>query len=425
MSGDNRSGARPAVKWHVLVACFLAYAFDAMDFMLLALAMPAIIAEWNLSLSDAGLLGTATLAGVGLSSVVIGWYADNYGRRPALIASLVVFGVLTGAIALARGWTDLMVLRFLAGLGLGGVWGVAAAFISETWPAEQRGRATSFVLGSWPIGFGCAAFIASIILPSYGWRALFLCGLGAVVAALYTALFVPESAAWAEQREQRRHSAAGRQRVSVGELFAPEYLRTTVFGTLASASALVGYWGANTWVPTYLVRDRGLDAADMSWFVVMLNIGMFVGYQAFGWLADKIGRPAALLWSFGGAVVMLPIYGLSANTTLLFWLGPVVALFFCYAGIFGSYFSELYPARIRSLGAGFCFNVGRGISALAPFVLGIIAARYGLGVSVALCAVGFLFAALFTVLLARSPRPTQTGQAQRLVQEASAAAKTT
>jgi len=410
MSGEYSPDARPAVKWHVLIACFLAYAFDAMDFMLLALAMPAMISEWNLSLSEAGLLGTATLAGVGLSSIVVGWYADNYGRRPALMASLVVFGVLTGAIALARGWADLMVLRFLAGLGLGGVWGVAAAFISETWPAAQRSRATAFVLGSWPIGFGGAALIAAVVLPSYGWRALFLCGLGAVVAAIYTAVFVPESAAWADQRAQRRRSASEPQRVSIGELFAPEYLRTTLFGTLASASALVGYWGANTWIPTYLVKDRGLDAADMSWFVIMLNIGMFVGYQAFGWLADKIGRPAALLWSFGGAVVMLPIYGLTANTTLLFWLGPVVALFFCYAGIFGSYFSELYPARIRSLGAGFCFNVGRGISALAPFVLGIVATRYSLGVSVALCAVGFLFAALFTLLLARSPKPALASQ---------------
>ncbi|MGA7817316.1 MFS transporter [Caballeronia sp.] len=388
-------------RWHVLVACFMAYAFDAMDFMLLALALPAIIAEFHLSLAMAGLIGTATLVGVGFSSVLIGWYADNYGRKRALVGSLMIFGLFTAAIGFAQDWTHLLLLRFLAGLGLGGVWGVAAAFIREVFPARHRGRAAAFVLGSWPIGFGFAAFLARFVLPTYGWRALFFCGIGAIVAAIYALVFVRESAAWIADRES---TPDVKRSVSVRELFSDELRLTTILGTLAATFALVGYWGANTWIPTYLVKERGLGTASMTTFVILLNVGMFVGYQLFGWLGDRIGRERALILSFIGAVIALPLYAVTRNDTLLLWMGPVTALFFSFTGIFGAYFAELYPARVRSLGAGFCFNVGRGLSAFAPFVLGAIAARSSMSTSIALCGAGFGLAAIFTAALARVRR---------------------
>ncbi|ANB77814.1 MFS transporter (plasmid) [Paraburkholderia phytofirmans OLGA172] len=399
MSTTHATGS--SNRWHVLVACFLAYAFDAMDFMLLAVAMPAIIADLHLSLGMAGLIGTATLIGVGFSSVLIGWYSDNYGRKRALVGSLLAFGVFTAAVGFAQDWSHLMLLRFLAGLGLGGVWGVAAAFIRESFPSHQRGRAAAFVLGSWPIGFGFAAFLARLVLPVYGWRALFFCGIGAILAAIYTLLFVRESEAWGAERHATGTAA---QSVSVRDLFLDEFRATTLLGTLAATFALVGYWGANTWIPTYLVKERGLDTGTMTTFVILLNVGMFLGYQLFGWLGDKIGRERALILSFAGAVVTLPIYAVTRSTALLLWMGPVTALFFSFTGIFGAYFAELYPARIRSLGAGFCFNVGRGLSAFAPFALGAVAAKSSLATGIALCGFGFGLAGVFTALLARVRR---------------------
>ncbi|WP_109482352.1 MFS transporter [Paraburkholderia sp. C35] len=388
-------------RWHVLTACFLAYAFDAMDFMLLAVAMPVIIRDFHLPLAMAGLIGTATLIGVGLSSVMVGWYADNYGRKRALIGSLLVFGVFTAAIALSRGWLDMMVMRFLAGLGLGGVWGVAAAFIGETFGPHQRGRAMSLVSSAWPVGFGIAATLARVILPTYGWRVLFLCGFGAIVAAIYTMYFVRESAVWVASREKAGITA---QKISIAEIFSDELRWTTIFGTLAATFALVGYWGANTWIPTYLSKERGLSAASMTTFVILLNVGMFVGLQLFGWLSDKIGRVPSLLLSFVGATIMMPLYSLTGSNAVLLWMGPVMALFFSFSGIFGSYFAEIYPLRVRSLGAGFCFNVGRGLSAFAPFVLGALASRTSLATSIALCGAGFALAAVFTIALAVTRR---------------------
>jgi MFS family permease len=389
------TAAGTAVRWHVLASGFVSYGFDAMDFMMLALALPAITTEWHLSLAQGGLLGTAGMIGVAISSVIIGWYSDNYGRRRALLSSVVLFGCFTAAVALAGNWWQVMGLRFMAGLGLGGLWGVVATYIAETWPAELRGRTVGFVLSSWPVGVIVAAAIAERVLPHYGWRVLFLFGAAALLAALYVLVFVPESRMWQEQRERRRSAAnAANGKVSVAEIFAPGLARLTLLGTAAAACALIGYWGANTWLPTYLVRERGLGQAQMATFIIVLNIGMFSGYQIFGLLADHFGRRKALIWCFLGATVLLPLYAAARDPRVLFWLGPVLGVFFAYTGPFGSYFPSLYPTRVRNLGAGFCFNVGRGIAAFAPYVLGWLGSSIGLSASIALCAVGFLGAAV-------------------------------
>lgn len=392
-SSLQQTAATDRVRWHVLTAGFLSYGFDAMDFMVLALALAAITSEWHLSLGEAGLLGTAGMIGVGFSSILIGWYADNYGRRRALLLSVAIFAIFTAAIALARGWWDVLALRFLAGLGLGGVWGVVSAYIAETWSPKYRGRAIAFVLSSWPIGFIAAATAARFVLPNYGWRALFAFGGVALLATLYIWLFVPESKVWQEERAQRsaqQHSA----NVSVREIFAPGLALRTVLGTFAAACALTGYWGVNTWLPTYLVRDRGLNQADMATFIIVLNVGMFLGYQLFGWIADRLGRRKTLMLCFAGTALLVPVYAAARDPILLFWMGPALGLFFAFTAVFGSYFPELYPTRVRSTGAGFCFNMGRGIAAFAPFALGQMATTLGLATSMGLCSIAFALAGL-------------------------------
>ncbi len=389
-----RAASGSTTRWRVLGASFVSYGFDAMDFMILALSLALISQEFNLTLAQAGLLSTAGMIGVGVSSLLVGWYADNYGRRRALMFSVANFAVFTAAVYWSRNWWDIMALRFVAGLGLGGAWGVIAAFINETWPREQRGRAIAFVLSSWPVGYIVAAALARVVLPEHGWRALFLLGGLALLAALYVALAVPESEQWRADRERRRSGATTAEHVAIREIFAPGIRRNTLLGTLAASGALIAYWGANTWLPTYLVKERGLDSAHMATFIIVLNVGMFAGYQLFGWLADRIGQRRTLMICFAGGTLLLPLYAAVRDETLLFWLGPVVGVFFAFTGPFGAYFPALYPTRLRSLGAGFCFSFGRGVAALAPYFLGSLAMSIGLSGSIALCALGFLGAAL-------------------------------
>ncbi|MDT5014039.1 MAG: hypothetical protein QOD39_199, partial [Mycobacterium sp.] len=182
-----------SVKWVVLAGAFVAYMFDALEILLLSFALPAIRAEFGLTAAQGGLLVTATLLGIGVSSVTVGWFADNYGRKRALLASLAVFGVFTATLPLVPNFAVFLVLRFVAGLGLGGVWGAVSTYVVETWPAAQRGRAAAFVLSSFPIGGAVAALLAGALLPD--WRLLFLLtGVGVVVPLLIVGLFFSESA---------------------------------------------------------------------------------------------------------------------------------------------------------------------------------------------------------------------------------------
>lgn len=380
---------RTSVRWVVLAGAFVAYMFDALEILLLSYALPDIRATFGLSATQGGLLATATLLGIGVSSVTAGWFADNYGRKRALLLSLAVFGVFTAALPLVPNFAVFLLLRFVAGLGLGGVWGAVSTYVVETWPAAQRGRAVAFVLSSFPIGGAIAALLAGALLPD--WRLLFfLAGAGVVVPLLIVGLFFTESAEWAEQKSTP---------VKIAEIFSPALRRQTLLGTAVAGLALFGWWGGSTWLPTFLHTDRGIPTATVALFMTVLNLGMFVGYNVFGLIADRIGRKYALLLSLAGVGLTLPLYVVAADRTALLWLGPLFAFFAAFTGIFGAYLGELFPTRVRATGAGFCFNVGRGVSALAPLTLGALATGAGLGTGLLVCAAIILCAAVVMTFL--------------------------
>jgi len=319
----------------------------------------------------------------------------------------VLFALFTAAAALTSNRWQLMALRGVAGLGLGGVWGAVTALVNETWPRAWRGRVVSVLLSAWPVGLIGAALLAGWVLPIYGWRALFLCGALALLAALYVVCFVPESALWKRQQTPwpvRDNEEGERQTVAVAEIFAPRLRRNTLLATAAAAFFLTAYWGANTWWPTYLIRERGLSTQSMAHYLILLNAGMFCGYPLLGWIADRTSKRTALLLSWGAAAILVPVYAMIRDLNVLLWMGPVVALSFAATGPLGAYLTELFPTRVRCLGAGFCFNVGRGLAAFAPFAFGALATRFGMAVSLGLCGVGFLMAALMMLLLPRDER---------------------
>jgi len=390
-------------RWVVLGGGFLAYMFDAMEIILLSLALPAIREDMQLTPGQGGLLATATLLGIGLSSVIAGYLSDNFGRKIALIASLATFGVFTAALAAVPNFEVFLLLRFVAGFGLGGVWGVVSAYVVETWPSESRGRAAAFVLSSFPIGGVVAAVLSGLLLPD--WRLMFfVAGAAVVLPLLVVVTCFRESSAWAEGKAARAATGTD-HRVSVAEIFAPDVRRRTIIATLVAGLALTGWWGGSTWLPTYLAVDRGVPPTTVAVFMTVLNLGMFVGYNVFGLIADRIGRRSAIIVSLLGVAVTLPLYALTANHTALLWFGPLFAFFAAFTGLFGSYIGELFPTAIRTTGAGFCFNVGRGVSAFAPFGLAALAAVIGLSGGLLVCAAFFAAAGLLTFLLPRTDRP--------------------
>lgn len=383
-------------KWHVLIGCFLSYTFDALDILILIIALPTMRESLELSQTQAGFLVTSTLFGIGISSFVLGQLADVVGRKKALLMSLISFGILTIFIAFTTHWIQILVLRFLAGIGLGGVWGIVAALVNESWPPHQRARATSFVLSSFAVGSGLAALLAGALLTNYGWRPLFFIGgFLVIIPIVYVWYFVPESKLWIEQKKNNVNKRSSH----VKALFSKDYIQITLVATIASALALIAYWGSMTWLPTFLIQERGLNSAQMGIFMAVLNIGTFLGYNIFGWLADVIGKRKAIIISLMGCGIFLPIYSWTFDFNLLFILGPIYAFFIAFSGLLGSYFAELYPIHIRATGAGFCFNLGRGISALAPLILGSVAITHGYSFSISLCGGIFILSAITFLFL--------------------------
>ncbi|MFJ9778973.1 MFS transporter [Amycolatopsis sp. NPDC101161] len=385
-----------STRWIVLGGCFLAYLFDALEIVLLSLALPVIRHDLGLSVTQAGLLATSTLLGIGVSSVTGGYLADNFGRKKALIGSLIVFGGFTAALAVVPSFAVFLILRFLAGIGLGAVWSVVSAYVVETWPPRSRGRAAAFVISAFPAGGAIAATISGQFLPD--WRQMFLiAGVAVVVPVLVVAVFFRESATWAAEKDRHLQDT-----VTVRAVLGSSLRRRTLLGTLMAALALTGYWGATTWLPTYLTTERDLPAGSVALFVTILNLGMFAGYNGFGTLADRIGRRRTIILTLLGVMLTLPIYAFTTHQTTLLWLGPLFGAFTAFFGLFGSYLGELFPTRARATGAGFCFNVGRGVSAFAPFLLAGLAGTVGFSGGLIVCAGFFGLAALTTLLLPRT-----------------------
>ncbi|MET8429059.1 MFS transporter [Nocardia sp. NPDC004860] len=382
-------------RWIVLGGCFLAYLFDALEIVLLSMALPTIREDLGLSITQGGLLATATLIGIGVSSVLGGYVADNFGRKKALLAALITFGAFTAALAVAPGFETLLLLRFLAGIGLGAVWSVVSAYVVETWPVESRGRAAAFVISAFPAGGAIAATVSGWFLPD--WRTMFLvAGAAVVVPVTVVIAFFHESDTWAAQRSSDAPDA-----VSVRDVLSGSLRRTTLLGTLMAALALTGYWGATTWLPTYLTSERHLPSSTVAILVTILNVGMFLGYNGFGFLADHIGRRRTIIITLVGVSVTLPIYAVTTQQSALLWVGPLFGVFTAFFGLFGSYLGELFPTRSRATGAGFCFNVGRGVSAAAPFALAGLAKSIGFSGGLIVCACFFALAALVTTALPR------------------------
>ena len=362
-------------RWPVLIMTWLAYLYDSLDLQILAICMPLIIKDLKISLVDAGLLASATMIGTLVGGVLFGW-----------------IGVCTAAVYWVDSWGQLMVLRFLQGIGVGGIWGPLVALVAEHWKPAYRARAAGFMLSTFALGGILAATMGRFMLGTVGWRWIFLLTGTAVFAAILFQWLVP-----ADPKPQK---GVKKETVSLKELFDSSIIRVTILATIAAACQMGGFWGVASWVPTYLVNVRGLSLEYMSYFSIVIYAGAFIGYYLYAYIADKLGRRNALLIAFLADSLIVPLYVFIPDAVFLFWLGPVMGLSFGgIFGLFGSYFAELFPERIRAMGGGFAFNVGRGVGAvIMPYTVGALAKTYGLGFGIGLCSLIF-FTGVITVYM--------------------------
>jgi MFS family permease len=382
-------------RWPVLWAAFVTYLFDSYDLMVLAIAMPVLLKVLNITLPEGGLLGSATMLGAMAGSVLFGLIAENYGRRFALVLSLVCLGIGMGVVYFMNSWTHWMVLRFMTGIAIGGIWGPCAALIAEHWSPEYRGRAASFVFSSFAIGAVVASLVGRMVLHVQ-WQWLFVAGTVSIPAALLVIRLVPPD----PERSVSADGNHGKSRIGIGAIFEGGLAKTTFLATLVSIVNLAGYWGAAFWIPTFLTQERGLSLTTMAGFSFVMYLGMFLGFQFFGVLSDWIGRRRAMIAAFVTVAVAVAVYIVVRHPLFLFWWGIVVGFGLCGSGgVLGAYYAELFPERIRAYAGGFCWNMGRVGAVLAPFTIGYIGKVHGLQTGLAVTCVIYILGAAMLLLL--------------------------
>ncbi|WP_087688304.1 MFS transporter [Pandoraea sp. PE-S2R-1] len=387
--GSQRTAAAPSdtvtpYAWKALAGSAIGYAMDGFDLLILGFMLPAITAGLSLTPGQAGALVTWTLIGAVAGGILFGALSDRYGRVRMLTWTILLFAVFTGLCAFAQGFWDLLAYRTIAGIGLGGEFGIGMALAAEAWPAAKRARVSSYVALGWQTGVLAAALLTPMLLTHIGWRGMFLVGvLPALVAwVLRNKLHEPEVFV-------RRTGNTGANRSNAFRLLVKDAQTTRVsLGIVILCSVQnFGYYGIMIWLPTFLSQKLGFSLTKSGLWTAATVVGMMFGVWAFGQLADRIGRRPTFLIYQAGAVVMVLVYAQLTDPTVMLFAGALMGMFVNgMVGGYGTLMSEAYPTAARATAQNVLWNIGRAIGGLGPLVVGALAVRYSFQIAIALLA---------------------------------------
>ncbi|MCU1737087.1 MULTISPECIES: MFS transporter [unclassified Pseudomonas] len=362
-------------------ACFGGWSLDALEVQMFGLAIPALIAAFALSKGDAGLVSGVTL----ISSAIGGWLggtlSDRYGRVRTLQWMILWFSLFTFLSAFVTSFNQLLIVKALQGFGIGGEWAAGAVLMAETIQARFRGKVMGAVQSAWAIGWGAAVGVFTLIYTfvpeAMAWRVMFLVGLLPALLVIYVRRSVvePDSAQRQAKAESRGLLA------SMAAIFRPELLRVTLLGGILGLGAHGGYHAVMTWLPTFLKTERNLSVLSSGGYLAVIIVAFWFGCVVSGLLLDRIGRRKnIILFAFCCVITVQCYLFLPLSNTQMLFLGFPLGFF--AAGIpasLGSFFNELYPADVRGAGVGFCYNFGRVLSAVFPFMVGHMSESMSLG----------------------------------------------
>ncbi len=408
------SGGPTAFRWtdlspqqrNSLLAAGLSWLLSGFAVMLYSALLPQLMSALSMSKSTAGLLNALMLVGTGLGSFVFGIFADRYGRKRSLIYSILTFTAFTFLSGLATSVTTLAICRFAIGLGMGGEWTSGTALVAESWPSDRRARAMGIVQSGYAVGYALAVVTAGLLSPLLTWRGVFFLGLVPALFTLWLRKNVNEPAIWKEH--SRQTPLTSEEKTKLWSTALPRLLALLGMNTFG----LFAWWGLFSWVPAYLALPvaqggRNFQSLGTVTFVVLLSLaGMVPGYLFFGRIADRIGRKKSVILYLCAAALCVPFFAAARQPAVILIFGCVTAFF--GSGFFvgsGTLASELFPTRIRAVALGVSYNVGRAISALAPWLIGHLGESRGLGWAFLACGVAYAFATLSALLI-----PETTGR---------------
>jgi len=380
--------------YRLLAVAYLGWMFDAMNSGLISFVLKPLSAELGLTPGVVGLLLSAWLMGMFIGAFLMGTLADRIGRKPVIVASLLLYSIPAGLCGLADRWELIAALRFLAGIGASSYMAVTSTLVSECFPRRIRGRAVAFLESAWAFGWLLAAYLGLILAPTSGWRPVILAGFTPLIAAMLFQLLVPESPRFLEKAgrldeavsiliegslmpSERRGDVEAEEVEEVGftvaSLWAKPYRRRTLMLWIHWFCIVLAYWGIFLWAPYILVTERGLTLVKSLRYSLLITAMQIPGYWSGALLIERVGRKRLLTLYMALAGLGSLMFSM-AHTPLeaLIW-GSVISFFNLGAwGITYAYTPELYPTGMRATGAGWANSVGRIGGILGPYIAGVL-----------------------------------------------------
>ncbi|QDO88420.1 MFS transporter [Ornithinimicrobium ciconiae] len=456
LTRPERLDRLPFTRKHgrLLTGSGIGWALDAMDVGLISFVMAALAAQWQLTQTEQSWLGSIGFVGMALGASLGGLLADKIGRRSVFALTLLVYGVATGASALAGSLAVLLALRFVVGLGLGAELPVASTLVSEFAPAKIRGRVVVILEAFWAVGWLLAALIAYFIIPlsDDGWRWAFALGLVPALYAIVIRRGLPESVrfletkgrdaeaeaivrdfeasagvaspsvletepatgatvAQASQASQASQPSQESQAAPAGttaeqlpapglsHLFGPLLRRRTAALWLTWFGVNFAYYGAFIWIPS-LLHDGGFTLVKSFQFTLIITIAQLPGYALAAVLIETWGRRATLATFLAGSAVSAVMFGQAESDTMILVTGCALSMF--NLGAWGALYAvtpEVYPTQIRATGAGWAAAFGRIASIVAPLLVPVLFRSGGLGLVFAVLGGTFLLAMVSALFL--------------------------
>ncbi len=366
-----------------LIASAVGYAMDGFDLLILGFMLGDINKDLNLTPAQGGSLVTMTLVGAVVGGILFGMLSDRFGRVRVLTWTILIFAIFTGLCALAQGYWDLLAYRTIAGLGLGGEFGIGMALVAEAWPASQRARASSYVGLGWQAGVLVAGLATVFLKPIIGWRGMFLLGLLPALVSFLIRRTVGEPEGYIEKIRASKNALPIGLLVKDGET-----TRISLGMFILCSVQNFGYYGIMIWMPNYLANQFKFGLTKSVTWTLVTVLGMAFGIWLFGQLADRIGRKPVFTAYMIGAIVSVLAYSQLSSENALLVGGAIMGMFVNgMLGGYGALMSELYPTEARATAQNVLFNLGRGVGGFGPVVMLSLAATYSFSGAIALLAI--------------------------------------